>query len=998
MLRSYLLPPNSHFLDSLSRLYQKDLKEKSYDPLEVAFVLPTRRSCLYFTRRLIQNKSSESFFLPKIFSWEEFINFCGERLIDKPYKLLTSSGFELLLLRTLKELELNFKDPEEDVYWTRHYLQVFEELEKEGLTPKDLKIPPEGLPNKAQEFLENLTKVYEHFKSLSVRLNYLSEAQLLQKVAEKLLHEEDSFRKLRFSIFYFCGFAALRRTESNLLKVFVDLAKKDFLETTFVFAWDVEKAEPHPILQKTLKDLGLSAEKAILDGGVESSKKLPSVIITETSDVHEEVELLCSKLKKDIEGLSVESLPEKIAVIVPKEETLVPLIHALEKVIEAEKHLSLKEINIAQSFPLYHQPINILLLNIIKLQKERVDSKYPVAKYLEFLTHPLLRLLFPTLPKLLKDLPNILKNKYDLISLDEVEALIRETKGSDLQPELSNIHEIFFRNWENVDEPAKLAEAVEEVLKLLLPLFPKDDAELTAYLTYLHTEVLPLFLQNELWVGLKDKGYPLYKLRKLLEGAKYYLSGEPLKGLQILGFLETRLLNFEKAYLLDFNEGVLPPREDFNPLLTDEMRSYFGLPVFTSLLWDYYFLTFLGSVDELFITYLGAEGEDSTKEPSRFLYRLRYEFAKSGERLSKETPLRSFPKRTFQEGIQVTDKHRELILSYLKNVPVSRAFFETYLRCPAKFYFMYLLNIKEGESDAALLGTITHKILEELLKPWIHRDDFIDFKEVAQRVDETVDNVWETEVAGKFDPLSDLMIRMLIKGFFKRYFHALKQQGIKRRVLGIEDKITADLRMDGFLGLSTIKLLGRCDLRMEEEEADKSLSYLILDLKTSGSTEIKPTKFEQYFLAKNKNQNKRDILEKFLNSCLKELQSSCEPEIFKKTFEDWREFLGSPLGNFQLLFYLWLEAERLSSQLSRYSLIKPGLIKITIKETEKNKVEKFMKEIKPEEVKKVTEVFSKLLMCIIKHMLTTPYFFFLEKYNNCNWCSYYSICLGYKIN
>jgi len=592
MLRSYLIPPSSHFLDSLSRLYFRDLEEKKYNPLEVAFVFPTGRACLYFTRRLIQNKSSESFFLPKIFSWEEFINFCGERLIDVSYKLLTNAGFELLLLRTLKELGLNFKDPEEDVYWTRHYLQVFEELEKEGLTSKDLKIPPEGLPNKAQEFLENLTTVYEHFKSRSASLNYLFEAQLLHKIAEKL-QEADPYKKLKTSSFYFCGFGALRKSESNLLRAFVELAKIDNLDTTFVFAWDAEKAEPHPILQRTFKDLGLTAERLILDASIESSKKLPSVIISETSDVHEEVELVCSNLKKDVDGLSAESLPEKIALIVPREETLVPLIHALEEVVEEGEHSPLQETNIAQSFPLYHHPINILLLNIIKLQKERVDDKYPVAKYLEILTQPLLKLLFPFLPQLLEVLSKVLQNKYGRVSLDEVEALIGVSEGSFLQAELSKIHDLFFRNWENVDEPAKIAQAIEEVLRLLLPLLPKDDAELIAYLTYFQTEVLPLFLQNELWEGLKDRRYPFYQLRKLLERAKYYLSGKPLKGLQILGFLETRLLNFKKAYLLDLNEGVLPPREDFNPLLTDEMRSYFGLPVSPPLSGITTFLPFL---------------------------------------------------------------------------------------------------------------------------------------------------------------------------------------------------------------------------------------------------------------------------------------------------------------------------------------------------------------------------------------------------------------------
>jgi len=274
------------------------------------------------------------------------------------------------------------------------------------------------------------------------------------------------------------------------------------------------------------------------------------------------------------------------------------------------------------------------------------------------------------------------------------------------------------------------------------------------------------------------------------------------------------------------------------------------------------------------------------------------------------------------------------------------------------------------------LGKITHIILEELLKPWIKTNDFVDFEEVTQRVDETVENVWEEMRFGeKFDPLSDLMVKMLIKGFLEKYFKALMEQRIKRRVLGIEDSVEADLKMDGYEGLSTVKVCGRCDLRMEEEVSG-TLNYLILDLKTSASAGLRSGVFQKFLNGK-------------LEEALKLSQTSYD---HRRKLEDWKSLFGSNLNNFQLTFYLWLEIEKRNLINSGYSYIKPTLIKITLKE---NSEESLI--IHQKELSKINK-FSNLLRQMIVHMLTTPYFYFVDKNSNCRWCSYYSICLSYRLS
>ncbi|MCI4453318.1 MAG: PD-(D/E)XK nuclease family protein, partial [Thermodesulfobacterium sp.] len=258
-----------------------------------------------------------------------------------------------------------------------------------------------------------------------------------------------------------------------------------------------------------------------------------------------------------------------------------------------------------------------------------------------------------------------------------------------------------------------------------------------------------------------------------------------------------------------------------------------------------------------------------------------------------------------------------------------------------------------------------------------------------QKVDETVENVWEKMRFGeKFDPLSDLMVRMLIKGFLKKYFEALKEQRIKRRVLGIEDSVVADLTMDGYEGLSTVKLYGKLDLRMEEE-ASGLLNYLILDLKTSASAGLRPSVFQ-----------------KFLNVKIDDFKPSQTFSEYQKKLEDWKSLFGSNLNNFQLTFYLWLEKEKRNLINSDYSLIKLTLVKPTlVKKNSQDKPEESLSiekaeeslSIRKKELSKINK-FSTLLRQMIVHMLTTPYFYFVDKNNNCDWCSYYSICLSYRLS
>jgi len=976
MSQALLIPPNSHFLKTLVNFF---LEGRSLDEniLKTWVIFPNRRSALFFKHYLREKKLNDTAgFFPRIFSFENLIDYLYVMLEEIPL----SKGAEILrLLILLEVLKEETKERfEKNFFWGQKFLEVFEEFEKEGRIPQNLIYPPENLPPIAKEIFEKLLKVYSNYVSLLNQKGGLNTSSRLRRIVEIL--EKKSFKETPLANLidevWLVGFAGLRKIEERLFKAFL----RDFDKTFLVF----EALEPLPeVVENTLRLFGFNRNYQVLPKKYyEKEIKPPLIKFYCTVDPHLEIKQALDLIKKNPES------PDEIAVVLSDPRALVPLIYQLE-----QKDFPL-EVNVSLLCPMDNLPLNSLLIAVMKAQKEKNNGLYPTQSYLKVLKHPLLHhasfsgvLVWD---QVIKDLERFLRDKgYIGVSLEEIESGFN---GS-YQEIIARIHQVFFKNWEKIEEPKDIAKSLKEVLDFLglrhlvsQPQSSWQDIVLNNYLDVFETEILPLFEGDYFkpWSYPKENLFIL--LEHLLKTQKIPFFGDPLKGLQILGFLETRLLYFKKIILLDVNEGNLPPSSEFNPLLTDEIKRYLGIPVYHNELWDYYFIRLINAAEEVHIFYLEVEKANiqEFKEPSRFIHRLKWEKEKQGE-TPEETVIQPkveiFSKK---EGIPKTEKVKEHLFKYLSTEKVSRSYFETYLKCGAKFYFKYVMKLREPEKLGFKVedpGKFLHKFFENFFKPYEGKSFLTSKIYDKTQIETQLENLWEEfEFKRKLDPLSHYLSKKIafisVFRYLEFWINKEKEGQIKaNRVLGVEKKVVYKDRLtllDGRVLEPTF--WGIFDFIIERKE--EILKYLIMDFKSNPSYTPQPKKMKEF-------------LEKF------EFSDRYDLEGVRSVLEAF----GNDLFNFQLFFYYYLFHQNknffISPEPDRY-IINAGFIR----PSHFKKPEVFLFNLKNKDWALVNQCFipkaKRFLEWLINHLLFADKFYFTERDKFCEYCEYVSLCKNYR--
>ena len=203
-------------------------------------------------------------------------------------------------------------------------------------------------------------------------------------------------------------------------------------------------------------------------------------------------------------------------------------------------------------------------------------------------------------------------------------------------------------------------------------------------------------------------------LNRLLAGSAVPFKGEPLRGLQIMGPLETRALDFSNVVILSCNEGMFPRRSVSSSFIPAELRKGFSLPTyeFQDAVWAYYFYRLIQRARNVWMVYDSSVGGLKGGEESRYIKQLELHFGIHVERHVLDAPIRR-PKK--EEDIVKTEEH----VAALKGGNLSATALQNYLACPAKFYYQKVLGLREREEvseslDAGMVGKVFHGAMERL--------------------------------------------------------------------------------------------------------------------------------------------------------------------------------------------------------------------------------------------------------------------------------------------
>ena len=210
----------------------------------------------------------------------------------------------------------------------------------------------------------------------------------------------------------------------------------------------------------------------------------------------------------------------------------------------------------------------------------------------------------------------------------------------------------------------------------------------------------------------------LHLLDELLSGEAVPFRGEPLEGLQVMGPLETRALDFRNIVLLSANEGVFPRRGSSASFVPPELRKGFGLPTFEyqDSVWAYYFYRMIQRAEHVWLVCDSRTEGLKSGEESRYIKQLQYHYRVPLERFVATARMQLAPEA---DEIEKTPSDIDAI----RNGELSASSLQSYLYCPAKFYYAYVKRLETEDEvleamDAGSLGRVYHTAMQVLYEPF----------------------------------------------------------------------------------------------------------------------------------------------------------------------------------------------------------------------------------------------------------------------------------------
>lgn len=402
------------------------------------------------------------------------------------------------------------------------------------------------------------------------------------------------------------------------------------------------------------------------------------------------------------------------------------LLLADENLIESViNHLpkSIGKANITLGLPIKNTAIKtwVDLLFSFQEHREKFNSKAIYTPDLKsFAIHPFVLAILSQ-----KEQREITGFEQKLIKKNSVFFNLKNTELSE------NIHQFLAKisaPWENwTDAMAIIRELNEMIYSNLSDEFSFEKATLEAFDHSL------VDFENILSEGIPSIKLKTFKklFNQHWSGKSIAYHGNPLDGLQIMGLLETRGLDFKRIICLGFNEGNLPPTNPIQTLIPMDLRYYFGLPGPREKqgLFAHHFYRLLHHCEELIVTYLNSSQDIGNNEMSRYLMQLEKELAKENKAVNIEHQIYTLEQNaeSFAKSVEKTPE----VLNQMAKVferSTSASLLKKYIECPLDFYYHYVMDFGEEDTleeevQANTFGTFIHNTLEKLYEPFAQFDN-----------------------------------------------------------------------------------------------------------------------------------------------------------------------------------------------------------------------------------------------------------------------------------
>lgn len=800
-------------------------------------VFPNRRAGLYFLKYLAA-RIEKPVWAPTVLTINELF---------RSYSSLQTAGNEILLFKLYKVYSSIKKTPEsfDDFYfWGDMLLNDFDDVDKYLVDASLLFRNIQDLKNIDQQFggltdmqIEIIKRFWINFdfgKPTNEKSGFISIWSVLYKLysgfrdslkEQKLAYEGMIFREvaessekvlvsaMRWDMFHFIGFNALNNCEKVIMNDFKKAGRARFY-------WDYDNSYMKDgnlnsagfFLRDNLRIFGNNMPPGWnYDTMLSASKPLVKRRVVETSSDVAQVKLI-SKLISELPGLTPENA-HHTAVILADENLLMPVLTSLPE--------NIGDINITMGYPLKQTLVYTLVKHLMDLQRTSV------------ITNGILRFSFREVISILKhSLMTGLLNESDNEIVSEITNINLIWVPSDRFVNSEHLKRIFIKPL----NPLLLSDYFKDILSLIVLNDPESGEDKSIYPVrrnirneFIYRIVLSInrleSIINSPDIIFTTDTY-IKILDRMLRTQSVPFSGEPLTGIQIMGILETRALDFRNLIVLSVNDGILPAVSSGSSFIPFSLREAFGLPSVNhqESIYAYHFYRLLQRAEDVTFTYNSNSEGFRSGEISRFLIQMKYDDSLKPDFFDLNFEIKSHSK--IGETIERNDEHIKLLFSRFidkdKGGILSPSAINTWLNCRMKFFYRYVNGLKETDKvsediDPAILGNILHEIMRSLYNDYIGQvlsgeilGQLIGNSEALQRImNEAVIKKFMDGGEGIING-NELIVRDVLMAYLNKILQADKTIA-PITILNLEDPLTVILSVLSDGNLIEINAGGRVD-------------------------------------------------------------------------------------------------------------------------------------------------------------------------------------------
>ncbi len=659
-------------------------------------ILPNKRSRV-FLKKEISRVSKKTIFTPKIYDIEEFMS-----MISGLEKISETE----LLFEFYNVYSNNIKDEDKETFdevisWAKILLKDYNEIDRELCNTDALFDYLKAYKDlthwsnfeKETELIKNYKefwrKIKVYHRDLNIRLLEIRKGYqglIYREAVERIQSYVESISNNKH---IFIGFNALSNSESEIIQEIISINGEIY--------WDIDKEflnseynNSSLFIKSYIKNWSYYKNRnlKILCEDYKNKKRFQSIGTPKNiGQVKYVGEILSSMSSKDIDNT---------AIVLGDEKLLIPLINSIPQ--------NVSNINVTMGYPLKNSNIFSFFYLLLQIHSKNQTSFY--YKYiLSILSHELIS--------------PILNKGTDICQVIKKENLIYMTKEeiAEIDGVNKTIYKLLFSKWKDANDATNYCLQLIDHIKKYYSKYSEDN--------FINLELLyainKIFMQIKILIEKYDYLKNINSLRvifkELCEISSTPFNGEPFKGLQIMGMLETRLLNYKNIIITSMNEGMLPVGNNNNSFIPFDIKKANSLQTHKEkdAVFAYHFYRLIQRAENIWMIYNTESDAMNNGEISRFITQIEVEGVHN---VDKNILISKTPIKYKSENLYIKTKDVQKRLKSLFKNGISASMLCLYSLDKIKFFENYILGVQEKKIEETIasstLGNIIHDALELL--------------------------------------------------------------------------------------------------------------------------------------------------------------------------------------------------------------------------------------------------------------------------------------------